>query len=306
MVSTHFHWTNSNSSGTSDTGPPQKGTTSLQRTLFWTPFPTFLTSEKRTTSQQRTKWLITTCPLFRGSTVLHVKTPCYIFYLAGPFIISCNDEEIFLKVTPNYRVVGTSKIEESSEFLISEEDDRGYKFSVMYVTPSRLGKEIKPIARYLYTPVNFLGKSSGPLELRLNAKDSKTQLTLHSRRVRNLRPVKTKDWVSSVDIFYLNCKQRAIKKNSYICVKQTPQGCDVDAEYITCCAPSIKEHELEDTFMLFRLIQAGQKDPDKRNKNAGDNANANGVGGGGGGGGGGSGAETDGAADGGGGGGSGN
>ncbi len=31
---------------------------------------TFLTSEKRTTSQQRTKWLIPWCPLFGGSTVL--------------------------------------------------------------------------------------------------------------------------------------------------------------------------------------------------------------------------------------------
>ncbi len=42
-------------SGTSNKGPSEKGTTSLQRTLFWTPFPIasrvhFLTSEKRTTS----------------------------------------------------------------------------------------------------------------------------------------------------------------------------------------------------------------------------------------------------------------
>ena len=29
----------------------------------------FLTSEKRTTSQQRTKWLVPKCPLFGGSTV---------------------------------------------------------------------------------------------------------------------------------------------------------------------------------------------------------------------------------------------
>ncbi len=40
---------------TSDEGPSEKGTTSLQRTLFRTPFPysssTFLTSEKRTISQ---------------------------------------------------------------------------------------------------------------------------------------------------------------------------------------------------------------------------------------------------------------
>ncbi len=32
---------------------------------------TFLTSEKRTTSQQRMRWLIPRCPLFGGSTVGH-------------------------------------------------------------------------------------------------------------------------------------------------------------------------------------------------------------------------------------------
>ncbi len=46
--------------------PPYKGCSSgpLSRT--------FLTAKKRTTSQQRTKWLIPRCPLFGGSTVVHL------------------------------------------------------------------------------------------------------------------------------------------------------------------------------------------------------------------------------------------
>ena len=59
-------------SGTSNKGPSEIGTTSQQRTQFWTlshSSSSFLTSEKRTTSQWRTKWLVPKCPLFGGSTV---------------------------------------------------------------------------------------------------------------------------------------------------------------------------------------------------------------------------------------------
>ena len=195
-------------------------------------------------------------------------------FTAGPFIISCNDETVFLKVTSDYKVVGTSNIEDSSDFFISsnEDGDSAYEFSIMYMAPSPLGTGIKPIARYLYAPVNSFGNNHGPLGLRLDAKDSKTKLTLHSRRIRHFRPVDTKDWVSSSDIYYLNCKQRAVKKNGYICVRQTPREAgSTDTEYITCCVPSIKKHdESKDHFMLFRLIRAAKRDPKKRNRKGGE------------------------------------
>ena len=37
---------------------------------------TFSTSKERTTSLQRTKWLVPTCPLFGGSTVYYTATTC--------------------------------------------------------------------------------------------------------------------------------------------------------------------------------------------------------------------------------------
>ena len=59
-------------SGTSDKGPSEIGTTSLQRNLFQPHANTlvyYFTSEIGTTSLQGTKLLAPKCPLFRGSTV---------------------------------------------------------------------------------------------------------------------------------------------------------------------------------------------------------------------------------------------
>ncbi len=60
-------------SRTSSIGPSEKGTTSLQGTLPISPkvYMQYIpTSERRTASLQGTKWLVTKCPLLRGSTVL--------------------------------------------------------------------------------------------------------------------------------------------------------------------------------------------------------------------------------------------
>lgn len=187
-------------------------------------------------------------------------------YIAGPFIISCNHERLFLQVTPDFKVVATTDIKHASKFSISFNDEGGqsYQFSIMYVTESPLrgnmAEEIQmnSVPHYLYASVDALGRNKGPLALRLDAKDSKTKLCLHSRRVHNYRPVETKDWISSLDIFYINCKQRKVQRNAYICVKKTPDDRDdVTAGFITCCVPTISRHrEDRDSFMLFRLIRA--------------------------------------------------
>ena len=170
--------------------------------------------------------------------------------------------------------MGTRKIEESSNFFISsnEDGDNPYEFSIMYLAESPMkDRGIKPVPRYLFAPVNTFGKNNGPLMFRLDAKDTKTKLTLHSRRVRLFNPVDTKDWITSKDIFYINCKQRAVRRNGYICVKKTPKDCDIKEEYITCCVPTIKKHdESTDHSMLFRLIRAGKKEPPKKKKGEGE------------------------------------
>lgn len=171
--------------------------------------------------------------------------------------------------------MGTTKIEESSSFFVSSNEDgeSPYEFSIMYMADSPLkDRGIKPISRYLYAPVNTFGNNSGPLTLRLDAKDTKTKMTLHSRRVRHFNPVDTADWVSSSDIFYLNCKQRTVKKNGYIGVKRTPHGvAGITAEYITYCVPSIKSHsETKDQYMLFRLLRANKREPKTKHEEKGE------------------------------------
>ena len=187
----------------------------------------------------------------------------YYVTLAGPFIITCNNESVFLRVTSNFQVVATSKIEESSDFYISYNEDgqSAYEFSITYLAPSALeNREIKPISRYVYAPVNRMGKSPGPLALRLDAKSRDTKMTLHSRRETGPGPVDTKDWLNSRDIFYISCKQRTFWSNSYICVKRMPRNSPVAAEYTTYCVPDIDKHnEAKEHYMLFRLIRATKR-----------------------------------------------
>lgn len=167
-------------------------------------------------------------------------------------------------------MVGTTNIKDSSDFFIgsNEDGESPYEFSIMYMAASPLkDRGIEPISRYLYAPVNTFGNNSGPLTLRLDAKDTKTKMMLHSRRTHHFNPVDTADWISSKDIFYLNCKQRSVKKNGYISVKRSPPGAGRDEEYITCCVPSIKtQSDTRDRYMLFRLLRANKKEAPKARK----------------------------------------
>ncbi len=66
-------------SRTSNKGPFEKGTTSLQGTLpiSLKEYMQYIsTSKKRTTSLQGTKWLVPKCPLLGGSTI-HVHVCVY-------------------------------------------------------------------------------------------------------------------------------------------------------------------------------------------------------------------------------------
>ena len=191
-----------------------------------------------------------------------------IFITDGPFIISCHNETIFLKVTPDFQVVATSKVEDSSDFYItySEDGHSAFEFSITYLAPSSLTRrEIKPISRYLYAPVDARGRNSGPLTLQLNAESKHTRMTLYSRRVKNSGPVDTKDWLTSRNIFFINCKQRFFRSDSYICVKSAPQNSA--EEYTTCCVPTTKMHdETKQHYMLFRLIRASKREPQEEAK----------------------------------------
>lgn len=196
----------------------------------------------------------------------------------------------------------TDDITKASEFFVvpCEEDRRRQHFSIFFNSKSKLksvpvGKKthmrVKPIPRYLCASVNFRGISNGSLELKLNAKESKSMLVLHDRRSKHYQPVDLTDWINGKEIFYINCKHRSFKKDSYICVTAVTAQADtkmeagkaVDGEvevvrngvkdgaatsgggetqhrFTTCCKPNISSHDDRSTFMLFRLIRVKQKD----------------------------------------------
>ena len=123
----------------------------------------------------------------------------------------------------------TDNIGEASEFFVvpCEEDGGGRThFSIFYNSKTKLNAHdskhcvrVKPIPRYLCASVNYRGMSDSPLELKLNAKESKSMLVLHDRRSKHLHPVELTDWINGKEIFYINCKHRSFKKDSYITVK---------------------------------------------------------------------------------------
>lgn len=124
----------------------------------------------------------------------------------------------------------TDNLSEAGEFFVipCEESGHSRHFSIFHNSESKLKQpetrlkiRIKPIPRYLCTCVNFRGISDGPLELKLNAKESKSMLVLHDRRSKYLRPVELTDWINGKEIYYINCKHRSFKKDSYICVTAT-------------------------------------------------------------------------------------
>ena len=170
----------------------------------------------------------------------------------GPFIISCNKENIFLKVekTTN-RVIATNRIREASNFFIvtCDQEESNY-FNIVYEAPTTLygddkcafeakvGKiERKPtIPMYLCASVNWLGKKRQPLQMQVNGKASQCRMALRRRRSKHFQPADLTEWVNEKDVFFINCQERSLKKlrNSYLCVyTSNEQNTDTDSSPIS-------------------------------------------------------------------------
>ena len=165
--------------------------------------------------------------MYSHKEIKAVQFTTHILSTDGPFYISCDSEQLFFKVEDN-KVAVTDDVNEASEFYVMpcEEDGAGSHFSIFYNSESKLNAHdrkhyarIKPIPRYLCASVNYRGMSDAPLELKLNAKESKSLLVLHDRRSKHLHPVELTDWINGKEVFYINCKHRSFKKDSYITVK---------------------------------------------------------------------------------------
>lgn len=175
----------------------------------------------------------------------------------GPFYITCDSERLFLTVNDQFQVVATRDEKQAKKFFIIPNDDglTPFEFSIVN-KPESVYKRIKPVPRYLCATMDAWGNNPGPLPLKLNAKETKSRLTLHSRMMRSYNPVDITPWVNGREIFYINCKHRAVKGDSYLCIKPREGS---TGEFVTACVRSIKSHdEGTETYMLFRLLKPGK------------------------------------------------
>lgn len=183
----------------------------------------------------------------------------------GPYIISCDDNRLFLTVdTSNHKVLATREVGNASLFFVDPNEDTGNinEFTITYygdsdaaaltrpssrLTPTSEVVQ-RPLGRYLSAPHNVAGFHSGPLQLKFTAMESDSRFKLLSRLVKSHTSIDINEWVCGREAFYVSCHHKTFKKDGYVCVRRRRN------EFITACVPRRTFHNEVDTWMLFRLL----------------------------------------------------
>ena len=199
---------------------------------------------------------------------------------AGPFLISCNNDDVYLTVNKEegYTIEGTINIANASPFhIIPSDGSHPSEFMIVYHGEKHTAKypqlrrgsssltshfhhAIRPMPRYLNAEVNTMGKNPGPLRLSMHVDESSARLVLQSRvKSRKHRTVvDNSPWVSGREVYSIRCARRRLKREGYLCVKFRP-GRENKPAYCTCIVPSVYGHSEENKFLLFRLLPASIK-----------------------------------------------
>lgn len=195
--------------------------------------------------------------LYSGYIIWFTAIVCHS--VDGPYIIACNNDQLFLKVQPDGSVMACNDITESSHFHVKPTGNKAhpYRFYISHSDSSAKTdcKSIKKVARYLEAPVNVRGTNPGPLSVRYNVTQSNCRFTLHSRLVSassNDVPQGLTSWMDGRDIFFVKCSGPRYHKDGYLCVRQSQCS-----NYITSCVQDTSAHNDRSIFMLFHLIDAG-------------------------------------------------
>lgn len=160
----------------------------------------------------------------------------------GPFIISCKDAKIYLKVkvderTDHAQVYATDKAEEASHFYIfrTEDGDHPYEFYIAWQrkTPDEKDSDkkasreetpvekqtasqekIQGIMRYLTSDARVLGRHNGPLCLESRAKKHHSLFSINRRltdpffRISGDKNVDPEPWFRGEESFLIRCTRR--------------------------------------------------------------------------------------------------
>ena len=190
--------------------------------------------------------------------------------------MSCGQEKLTLYWSVDGRdstVHATTNIANASLFFIIPNEDGKYpfEFHIIYcgdnqrllkkrvssLTPASQ-QPLSLISQYLSASVNGFGYNAGPLHLKYHV-EGKSRLILEGRLSNHRRkiPISTSMWVTGHDVFFINCTRRTLKRDGYISVRRRRRH--GEDEWYTSCVPSTMFHNEEDTFMLFRLLPASQR-----------------------------------------------
>ena len=171
-------------------------------------------------------------------------------HTAGPFLISCNDDSIFLKVNENLEVEGTEDASAASKFFIMPNDniDSEVTFSIICQHPSSK-PALRPVPYYLAAPVGLFGSNRGPLRVEKSAAMGDTTFILQDRRKQG-KHVEISEWTEKEKVFYIKSPARRVFPDSYLCVKEA-RG--LETAYTTACLSSISCNTTN-KYLLFRLI----------------------------------------------------
>ena len=194
---------------------------------------------------------------------------------AGPFIIACNNDEVYLTVNKEegYTIEGTINIAKASPFhIVPSDGSHPSEFMIVYhgeknsegrrllrrgssSLTSLFHQTIRPMPRYLNAEVSTMGRNPGPLQLSMHVDESSARLVLQSRvKSRKHRTVvDNSPWVSGREVYSIRCARRRLKREGYLCMKFKP-GRENRPAYCTSIVPSVNGQKEENTFMLFRLL----------------------------------------------------
>ena len=193
----------------------------------------------------------------------HIIILCYfVVYSGGPFVIKCTGRDLYLTVNKfnNYEVEGTDIPTEASLFYFQTTDDGGnpFEFHIAYygedADPNDQTTETSSICRYLEAPLNPQGRCPGPLLMKHSVKVKNTRFTLRSRLSKKSSKSHLEEWIAGEDAFYVACATKKYQHGSYLAVKNVNRNDFIGKHlFMTCCDPSIHNHNGENSFMLFQL-----------------------------------------------------
>jgi hypothetical protein len=154
----------------------------------------------------------------------------------GPFIIACNRESLYLRVSKKFQVKATEKKDKASNFYIVRLDEDRY-FSIVHEVSNddpndpikrgieeQCGKYKPGISLYLSASINWRGRSlkNKFLQMQMSGKRFLTQMALQSRRSKQFQPVKLAEWTSGKEVFFIRCRKRTTsgprRSGTYLCV----------------------------------------------------------------------------------------